>query len=90
MRPPRTEANDRAAFTSTGEAAMKKVRLNVEALTVESFGVEQEKVERGTVKGNQIYTYFCRTDEDGCSGFDTCGYTWCSCQAYTCGNVDCY
>lgn len=43
---------------------MAKLRLNLEALKVESFETAEEGPVRGTVMGNEEYTYYCETDVD--------------------------
>ena len=56
---------------------MKKLRLDIENLVVESFDTNEAATERGTVEGNARFTAQCETDEQGCSGFDSCGASWC-------------
>ncbi|MFL5539662.1 MAG: hypothetical protein ACJ8J0_11755 [Longimicrobiaceae bacterium] len=63
---------------------MKKLQLSLEDLAVETFcASDQGTPGRGTVKGNQIYTYFCNTDEPECNT-STCNET------STCGDSDIY
>jgi hypothetical protein len=47
---------------------MKKLRLDLSALVVESFGIHEEPGERGTVHGQAQYTdpRVCETNEMGC------------------------
>lgn len=68
---------------------MKKLRLDLEELAVESFDTDRADEQKGTVEAHAKYTVYCQTDELGCSGWDSCGYTWCSCEM-TCNQIDCY
>jgi hypothetical protein len=57
---------------------MRKVKLNLARLKVESFDTSHVTGERGTVQAHAPYTYYCGTYEEGCSGYVTCGGgTWC-------------
>jgi hypothetical protein len=58
---------------------MKKLRLDLDTLVVESFGTRKAQAERGTVQGNSR-TYGCGTWEQGCSAWESCAYTYCSCD----------
>jgi hypothetical protein len=53
---------------------MKKLMLDLDALSVDSFATGDEAAARGTVRGHDTrYTEFC--------GTRTCGYpTYCGCQ----------
>lgn len=61
---------------------MGKLKLDIGDLSVEAFDTSAAPPARGTVEGNQLYTYFCATDE--CTGENgtSCNYSLC----YTCYN----
>jgi hypothetical protein len=61
------------------EGSMRKLKLELEELSVESFDTAQETEERGTVHGNYV-TQFC-SGANGFTCFESCGG---SC-ADTCG-----
>jgi hypothetical protein len=68
----------------TGEAAMKKTRLDLDSLSVESFDTTAAPEGRGTVHGNaDTFQSYC---SDGRTCIDTCDYT---CNQYnaTCGST---
>ena len=59
---------------------MRKLRLDVSELAVEAFDTSAVPPSRGTVEGNEQYTYFCGSDE--CTGVNgtSCNFSRC----YTC------
>lgn len=65
---------------------MKKLRLKLEELAVDSFDTDAPEPAKGTVEGRAQYTVYRQTDEQGCSMWHSCGYTWCTCgdNAQTC------
>ena len=67
---------------------MRKLRLDVEELAVESFETLEERAERGTVLGHaRTYAWEYSCDENNtCAQMMTCGAN-ASC-AYTCNNAD--
>ena len=72
---------------------MKKLRLELDELAVESFNVEKDEAFRpGTVKGNDI-SLACETDDEyWCreSAHDPCGPSWeVECWWTTNPQVDC-
>ena len=77
---------------------MKKMKLNVEALAVESFDTSGDAPKRGTVFGEQCTCYTnctcpgCPTCDASCNGTcaGTCAYTCddATC-AYTCDDASC-
>lgn len=58
---------------------MKKLRLNVDALKVDSFSPEAVPKARGTVDGHAIVNPYPTAMHTGCiicpNTYDTCGYT---------------
>jgi hypothetical protein len=57
---------------------MKKLRLDIDSLRVESFASAEEEAQRGTVAGLQIVSYH-----------PDCPYTW-NPYKYTCGqHIEC-
>lgn len=58
---------------------MRKLRLNLDALQVESFETDEARAARGTVLGNEELSYYCETWEQDCR---TAGHA--SCQATRC------
>jgi hypothetical protein len=65
---------------------MRKLKLDLAELAVEAFDTAAAPAIRGTVRGNQQYTYFCATDE--CTGENgtSCNYSLCN-TCYTCPPV---
>jgi len=59
---------------------MKKMRLNLDQLAVESFATAQDgEAERGTVRGLQSYPIACWPPSDSQDpNIDTCGYATCA------------
>lgn len=70
---------------------MRKIRLDVDALRVESFAAEVAEAEaRGTVEGRQIGTQTARTGGPGCPGCQESGCLSCvSCPAPGVSESDC-
>ena len=69
---------------------MRKVRLNVNELRVETFKVDSEPVERGTVHGHGpgTMTFVCCTGGGGCTQVDSCsGPIACICDTQ---DASCY
>lgn len=62
---------------------MRKLRLDVDELAVEAFDTAAVAATRGTVQGEEQYTYFCDTDE--CTGPNgtSCNMSRCN-TCYTC------
>jgi hypothetical protein len=72
-----------------------KIKLDVEALDVQSFTTEDTPAARGTVHGH-VGTYGCDTVNETCDGAntcegDTCGYRNYSCapSCGACGTYEC-
>lgn len=61
---------------------MKKLKLELDELRVESFGAEMEDEEEGTVQGHD----FLRTRSPTCARTGCCEPTWDTCDA-TCGST---
>jgi hypothetical protein len=61
---------------------MRKLKLDLNELTVEAFDTEVVPAARGTVEGEEQYTYFCDTDE--CTGVNGTSCNWSRCN--TCYN----
>lgn len=59
---------------------MRKLKLNLDDLSVEAFDTAEAPTPRGTVEGNEEYTYFCDTCE--CTGVNGTSCNWSRC--YTC------
>jgi hypothetical protein len=62
---------------------MRKLRLDLEELNVESFDTDDAAAARGTVMGNEEFSWSCLTDDAGCRtpGYASCDHTrcqWCS------------
>ncbi len=57
---------------------MKKLRLDLEGLAVESFDTEPASGDRGTVRGHAEYTVFCATPE--CTGPNGTSCNWSACH----------
>jgi len=59
---------------------LRKLKLDLTALAVEAFDTAAAPATRGTVEGNQQFTYYCDTAE--CTGENgtSCNYSLC----YTC------
>jgi len=74
---------------------MRKLKLELEELSVESFETAGEAEERGTVRGNSFPTRFAQCITNACSGADgvtcdeTCGYTCYATCGETCGANSC-
>src|SRR5688572_26990042 len=71
-----------ARILSPREDEMKKLRLELDALEVESFDVARTEPSTGTVHGHATATQ-CNTSPDRtCAGYQTCDYKscdgWCS------------
>ncbi|HYH82020.1 MAG TPA: hypothetical protein VEX86_19595 [Longimicrobium sp.] len=69
---------------------MKKLKLNLDELKVESMNAEELGPGRGTVQGfisldGVCSTHFCATGEASC-GQLSCVYTCTSCNPYGCGS----
>ena len=69
---------------------MRKLRLSLEELDVESFDTDDARAARGTVQANEEYTWSCDTELDPCRtpGYASCDYTrcfWCTSKPETCG-----
>ena len=57
---------------------MRKLRLNLEELAVESFDTDEARAARGTVLANDQYSYYCETDpECRTPGYASCAATRC-------------
>ena len=57
---------------------MRKLRLNLEELEVESFDTDEARAARGTVLANEQYSYYCATDPDcRTPGYASCAATRC-------------
>jgi hypothetical protein len=68
------------------EAAMKKLKLNIDDLEVAAFETAAAPEKRGTVEGRQQYTYFCDTVD--CTGENGTSCNWSQCYTcYTCPPV---
>ncbi len=67
---------------------MKKLRLDLEELAVESFESERAKEARGTVRGYWEYTYYCDTPECTGGGGASCMYTHCDGSCHSCNQTD--
>ena len=71
---------------------MRKLRLDLDELTVESFETERTKEARGTVRGHWEYTYYCASDvQQGCTGGGgaSCYATVCD-SCHSCNQTDRY
>lgn len=75
---------------------MKKLRLDVDRLAVESFETGKEKREAGTVRA-YVTALNCQTNPDtACGNYLTCAYPTCQTETaqfdctdpYTCGTCD--
>ena len=76
---------------------MRKLKMDLDALLVESFDTAREPAERGTVQGH--FSLRCDTVNATCDGGNTCGYPTCNfaqnscaescdiCDTNKCGNV---
>ena len=64
---------------------MRKLRLDLEELEVESFETERSREQRGTVRGYWEYTYYCDSDEPDCTGGGGA-----SCYDTVCHNQSCH
>jgi hypothetical protein len=77
-------------FSATAflEVPMRKLRLNLEELHVESFDTDDAAAARGTVVGNEEFSWSCPTDDTGCRtpGYASCQQTRC----YWCSSPDTY
>jgi hypothetical protein len=62
---------------------MRKLKLDLNELAVEAFDTAAVPAMRGTVEGEEQYTYFCDTDE--CTGPNgtSCNMSRCN-TCYTC------
>jgi hypothetical protein len=67
--------------TFSGGGAMRKLKLNLDDLAVEAFDTAAAPEPRGTVEGNEEFTYFC-TPVDPCTGGNGTSCNWSRC--YTC------
>jgi hypothetical protein len=68
---------------------MRKLRLDLHALRVESFGTAEGRPwTRGTVRGAGITTARCETRQSGCL-YDSCGGTCVISCAPTCPVAGC-
>jgi hypothetical protein len=67
------------------EATMKKLKLEIDTLEVESFDADGALARKGTVHGHVTYQPNCATDPPNCntSPFLTCG-DWLTCAFITC------
>jgi len=70
---------------------MGKLKLDPEALRIESFAPEGEGHGRGTVHGHYSYPMGCWPPSDSDPALESCGYNTCagvtceqSCNGYTC------
>jgi hypothetical protein len=68
---------------------VRKLRLNLEELEVETFETDDARGARGTVLANEEYSWSCPTDETGCRtpGYASCEFTrcqWCTSKPQTC------
>lgn len=70
---------------------MRKLRLNLEALEVESFDTADAEAARGTVLGNEEYTWSCETaPECRTGGHASCAVTRCiQCSTSDPATTDC-
>ena len=69
---------------------MRKLRLNLEALKVESFDTDDARAARGTVLANEQYTYFCDSlPECRTPGYASCAATRCYDACYPAGTAEC-
>ena len=57
---------------------MRKLRLDVDELTVETFDTAAVSAKRGTVHGREEFTYFCDTVE--CTGPNGTSCNWSRCN----------
>lgn len=57
---------------------MRKLKLNVGELAVETFDTAAVPATRGTVEGREQFTYFCGTDE--CTGPNGTSCDWSRCN----------
>ncbi len=62
---------------------MKKLKLNLDEIKVESFIVNNKDKNGGTVLGAEVFTYYCDTEEECVSGV-SCGATCITCAGNTC------
>jgi hypothetical protein len=63
---------------------MRKLRLNAEDLKVESFNTDDAREARGTVLGNEQFSYFCASIPDcRTPGYASCQQTRCYDQCST-------
>ncbi|HYH81197.1 MAG TPA: hypothetical protein VEX86_15445 [Longimicrobium sp.] len=60
---------------------MRKLKLDLNDLAVEAFDTAAAPTPRGTVEGNEQYTYFCKTEGE-CTGVNGTSCNWSRC--YTC------
>lgn len=60
-----------------------KIKLDVEALDVQSFATAETPTARGTVHGH-IGTFACDTVNETCNGGNTCGGATCGFREYSC------
>lgn len=57
---------------------MRKLRLELDDLQVESFETDAVRAARGTVEGNEEYSYVCQTAPDcRTPGYASCAITRC-------------
>jgi hypothetical protein len=67
---------------------MKKLRLEIEEIQVETFEVAEDTHGRGTVQGHQpTVGDTCSCD---CSADDVCSLDVCTGYAHSCNFTDCY
>ena len=67
---------------------MKKMKLNLDQLKVESFKMAEKKLQNGTVNGFGRESVD-QCDTEGCSGNVECNTYYCW-QSDTCNRVECY
>ena len=74
---------------------MRKLKLSLEELTIESFATGEEMKGAGTVKGQMLFTRRCDTADDTCFAaytcyeYDTCG-GYNTCDFESCGECGSY
>jgi hypothetical protein len=80
---------DRETNHSNREELMKKLRLDLDELTVESFDAGEQKFDKGTVKG--FVSLFCTEAHNGitCGGGRTCDGNYTCDGEYTCNFKSC-
>jgi hypothetical protein len=70
------------------ETMMKKLRLGLDDLRVDTFDTTAPRKEKGTVFGEQC-TCWTQCGQDTCPGCPTCGDTCPNTCAYSCDDFSC-